>query len=736
VKLLFSNDPADRAHQTAHRPGLKSATPSLAVNQPRHQPIEGQERVLSGDTIPLGAGSTVAVLGGGPAGAFFAIQLLRQATTLGRRIRVVILERRHRAADPAAGTEIDCWKGCNHCAGGLSPRLVDVLRTLDLQLPEAIIQSRIRSLTIQGYWKNITVEVPAGREMFSAYRGTRPSRRHDRHQNLDGFLLQAAHDAGAEVLGVEVVGVRRSAAGKPQVVHHAGGSERILEADLLVIAAGVNGKPGLRAEDNPVFDAVRTLIPAFEPPRLRRALIFEMELEAGKAPWLDEEVYFVEYGSSSLPLEMCALIPKSGFMTAVLVGQAVDRAAKTSAWREVMNQFLDLPHIRKLVPPRTQLRLACTCAPNMVVGPARNPLGHRVAVIGDMAATRLYKDGILSAQQTAAALVQTVLNQGVDEASLRRGYGPAVGRFCRDNRFAAVVFLLHRVVFSSSILSRVLYQAVLTERKNRPAPDRTLEQILWKIASGDDRYEQVLRSMLQPAVGMSILSGGTFVTLRNYFIELTLGLHWTGLGRFTTGVALERLETKRATFAACLARFNLPTPSHYEFERMYTIKIRAPRSRVFDQLGRFGEPDRAYLHPRGVRIHRVAGAPNTPGCTIEYCVALPRFSFRLVLEQVINEHMAVYRVQNGFARGGVLIFELEKLGPDTCGLSIYVAFNFQRGASRLTHPMWWLVRRLFPAFVHDVIWNHSLCQLKDQVEEPHPAGGIHLEPVQSSTHHS
>jgi flavin-dependent dehydrogenase len=605
---------------------------------------------------------------------------------------------------------------------------------LDLGLPEGVIQSRIRSLTIQGYWKNITLEVPAGREMFSAYRGTRPSRRRDRQQNLDGFLLQAAQEAGAEVLGVEVTGMRRSAAGKPQVVYHGSGSETTLEADLLAVAAGVNAKPGLRSEDNPIFHAIRSLIPAFEPPRLRRALIFEMELEPGKPPWLDEEVYFVEYGSKSLPLEMCALIPKNGFMTAVLVGRAVDQAAKTSAWREVMNQFLDLPHIRKLVPPRTQLRLACTCAPNMVIGPARNPLGHRVAVIGDMAATRLYKDGILSAQQTAAALVETALNQGVDEASLRRGYAPAVARFRRDNRFAAVVFLLHRVVFSSSILSRVLYQAVLTERKNRPAPARTLEQILWRIASGDDRYENVFRAMLRPTIGTSILSGGVFVTLRNYIIELSLGLHWAGLGRFTTGVALERLVAKRATFATWLARFDLPTPSHYEFERMYTIKIRSPRSRVFDQLGRFGEPDRGYLHPRCLRIQRVAGTPNTPGCTIEYRVVLPCFSFRLVLEQVIHEHMAVYRVQNGFARGGVLIFELETPGPDTCSLSIYVAFNFQRGTSTPPHPLWWLVRRLFPAFVHDVIWNHSLCQLKDQVEEPHPTGGMLLEPMPSSAH--
>lgn len=697
------------------------------MNRNQTQPAATEERTPHQGRIPLDPDSTVAVIGGGPAGAFFAIQLLRLASKLERRIKVVVFERRHQPASAVTEAQPDCWKGCNHCAGGISPRLIDVLRSLDLDLPEGVIQSRIRRLTIQSYWKNITLEVPPGREMFSTYRGSRPSRRRDQQQSLDGFLLRAAQRAGAELIGGEVTDAGRSATGKPLITYRRSGLEARLEADLLVFAAGVNGKPGLRAEDNPMFQAIRRLLPDFQPPRLRRALIFEMELEPGKPPWLDEEVYFVQYGSKSLPLEMSSLVPKRGFLTAVLVGKSVDSAMEPNASRAIMHRFLELPQIRKLVPPRTQLRLACTCNPNMVVGSARNPFGHRVAVIGDMVTARLYKDGILSAQQTARALADAVLEGGVDEDSLRRHYGPAVRQFRRDNRFAAVVFLLHRMIFSSSVLSRFLYQAVLTERKSTPAPERSLENILWKIASGDDRYEQVFRFMMRPSVWGSVLIGGVAVTVRNYLAELFFGLRWADLGRYTTGVARERLEAKRAAFAHRLAEFNLPVPSHFEFERMYTIKIRAPQSRVFEELGRFGEPDRGYLHPRWIRIRRVAGLPNARGCTIEYKVVLPRFSFRLVLEHLVEDNLAVYRVQNGFARGGVLIFELERRGPDTCNLSIYVAFNFRRGRHRLARPLWWLVGRIFPAFVHDVIWNHSLCQLKDRVEEQHQTGGILLQ---------
>lgn len=697
------------------------------MNHHQIHPESFGDRSRTLEKIPLSAGATAVVIGGGPAGAFFAIQLLEQAARLKRPIKVLVFERRLQAVDAGSGTLPECWKGCNHCAGGISPRLNDSLRDLGLSLPEGVIQSRIRTLTIQGYWKNITLEVPPGREMCSVYRGSRPSRRRDPQQNLDGFLLQAAQQAGADVIGAEVTGVARQADGRPVVTYRHNQVEAQVAADLLVFATGVNGKPGLRAEDNPMVRAIREVLPKFEPPRLRRALIFEMELDAAQPLWLEEELHFVEYGSKALPLEMCSLVPKRGFLTAVLVGRSVDAAVEPDAARRIMRQFLELPHIRKLVPPRTQLRLACTCSPNMVVSTARYAVGHRVAVVGDMVTTRLYKDGLLSAQQTGAALAAAVLERGVDEASLRCGYGPVVERFRRDNRYAGAVFLIHRLVFSSSVLSRFLYQAVITERKSTPAAQRLLENLLWKIASGDDRYEQVFRAMMRPAVLGSILAGGIAVTLRNYLAEVVFGLRWSGMGRFTTGVALERLEAKRAAFAHWLAEFHLPGLSQFEFERMYTIRIRSPRAKVFAALGRFGEPDREYLHPRWVRIQRVAGEPNVCGCTIEYRVVLPRFSFRLTLEHVVENQLAVYRVQNGFARGGVLIFELEARGSDACDLSIYVAFNFPRGRNLITGSAWWLMRHGFPAFVHDVIWNHSLCQLKDWVEARHQDEGIRFQ---------
>ena len=664
-------------------------------------------------------GSTVAVVGGGPAGAFFAIHLLQRARELERSLKVTIFERRrpvglHRAPCPADG-----WKGCNYCAGGISPKLHDVLRTLALNPPSEIIEGRIRSITIQGFWKNIELEVPPGREMLSVYRGSRPDKRFEGYKNFDSFLLDEALKAGAGLISGEALDVTYAASGKPLIRYQVGGTELRLEADLAVFAAGVNEEVGLPLECSPMLQSLQRLIPGFRPPRVRQALIFELEAEPKVPLNLLGTIHFVEYGSKALPLEMCSLVPKRGFITVVLVGASVDVTANRGENLELIKQFLELPHIRKLVSPRVQFSPACICRPNMVVGSAKHPFGDRVAAVGDIVTARLYKDGILSACQTARALAETVLVRGVDAGSLEEGYGPTLRRFRRGNRFASWVFLVHRLVFSSSVLSRVLYQAVITERKGTPSGRRHLEKLLWRIASGDDDYQDIFFSMVHPANLWSVLTGGALITLRNYLTELAFGLRWEGFGRFTTGVAIERLEGKRKEFSRLMADASVTSPGLLEFERMYTIKIAAPRQSILEQLGRFGEADRRYITPKWVKIQRIAGAPNAPGCVIQYQIGCRRFSFRLTLDQVLGGHLAVYRVSDGFARGGMLIFEIEKLSEEGCALSIYVTFNFTRGRTWMTRPFRWIFRLLFPAFVHDVLWNHSLCHLKDIVEAIH-----------------
>jgi hypothetical protein len=75
-----------------------------------------------------------------------------------------------------------------------------VLSRLNLNPPERVIQARIDSLTIQGFWKNIELDVPSDRRLFAVLRGSRPSGLKDPVQSFDSFLLDEAIRAGAELI--------------------------------------------------------------------------------------------------------------------------------------------------------------------------------------------------------------------------------------------------------------------------------------------------------------------------------------------------------------------------------------------------------------------------------------------------------------------------------------------------------------------------------------------------------
>src|ERR1035437_6371722 len=162
-----------------------------------------KERIQPG-RIELPGGATVGVIGGGPAGAFFAIQVLRKAKELDRNLKVIVFEREQSPGPRSAPCLTASRSACNYCAGGLSAKLNDVLQGLDLKLPEEIIQSRIHSLTIQGFWKNIQLEVPTSLQAFQIRLGRRVGFHLDGLLQFgDGFRLAALlfqHQIGRAVV--------------------------------------------------------------------------------------------------------------------------------------------------------------------------------------------------------------------------------------------------------------------------------------------------------------------------------------------------------------------------------------------------------------------------------------------------------------------------------------------------------------------------------------------------------
>jgi hypothetical protein len=671
---------------------------------------------ISGHSNKLEDGATVAILGGGPAGSFSAIHLKKQARRHGKSVRVVIFEQNCEPGEDVTNRLWGPYSGCPKCAGGLSPPLCDALRGLGISLPREVVQSEIVSVTVQGNWKSIVLPTPRDRRVLSVYRGTLPHGQH-REACFDAELQSIAMDHGAEMIGGRVIGVAYKAGNGIDLAYSVNGEQDELSADFLIFAGGVNQKTEKSGAQTGPVELLRSLQPGYSPPRLRKALIFELAAPMPLNGTDGGDLYYVESSHGKLKLDMCSILSKRGYITVTLIGKSVDASTSHRRNMDIIREFLAIPRIRKALPPELEPAVCCVCNPMLVVGSAIQPFGDRIAAVGDMATCRLYKDGILSSHNMAESLAATLFEQGVDEESLARVYGATLAAFRRDNRFAMLIFVLYRWFFTSPSWSRIVYQAYASEKKSKPEAERRLKRIIWAISSGDGRYEDIARSMLRPGLLWTVLSGGVLVTLRNRLAEIFFGLDWHGLDRVPTVVSVREMEAKRAALLPG-KHVTFPGAPLPEFEYMYSVHIRAPAERVWDLLARFGDEDRPYLNPRWVRIRRSRGEPLQPGSVIRYTVFGGLISFSIKQRPRDNPNVLTYRVRDGFAHGGEFVFEVLPVPAGNCELTVYLAFEYERGRGIAGRIYYFLFRKLFPEFVHDVLWNHALCELREYAEQP------------------
>lgn len=421
--------------------------------------------------LTLTDGSRVGVVGGGPAGSFFAYFLLELAERVDRKIEVDIYEPRD--------FSLAAPKGCNMCGGIVSESLVQNLAAEGINLPPTIVQRGIDSYVLHMDVGSVRIDTPL-REMRIAavYRGSGPRDLKDNRWNsFDGHLQELAVKRGVRILHKRVEGVERSG-DRPIIQSEDEGREAY---DLIAIASGINSfAPKL----------LKAIGSPYEIPKTTKTLIREY--------YLGEETIREVIGSSmhvfllNIPrLEFAAIIPKGDYATVCLLGDDIDR--------ELVDAFMRAPEVRDRFPEEWDSKqISCQCWPKINIHGSRQPFDDRLVFVGDCAVTRLYKDGIGGAYRAAKAAATTAMFHGVAAADFRRHYLPYCRKVAIDNALGKITFLATRVIQKSRFIRGAVWRLTSHEQAMEGRA-RRMSRVLWDLFTGSASYRDVLIRTLHPA---------------------------------------------------------------------------------------------------------------------------------------------------------------------------------------------------------------------------------------------
>ncbi|MBI2316166.1 MAG: hypothetical protein HYU75_03830 [Betaproteobacteria bacterium] len=427
--------------------------------------------LFSGDAgeLALSDGARVGVIGGGPAGSFFAYFVLQMGESIGLDLHVDVYEPRffsHRG--PA---------GCNHCGGVVSESLVQLLATEGINLPPTVVQRGIDSYVLHMDVGRVTIQTPRQEKRIAAvYRGNGP--RASEPLEIAGFdrhMLDLSRSAGANVIRKLV---RRIdwLHGKPQVMTVDGHSATY---DMVAVAAGVNSQAlNLFSDATPEYGLPDTL----------RAFICEFGL--------GQETIEACLGHSmhvfllDLPrLEFAALIPKGDFATLCLLGEDVDE--------QLVGAFLATPEVSRCFPDSSVPSPVCHCFPRINVKAAVKPYGDRIVWIGDCGVNRLFKDGIGSAYRTAKAAARTAVFHGISSQDFERRFWPECKALDFDNSIAKFIFAMTKLIQTFRFLRRGVLRMTAREQA-RDSSRRHMSSVLWDVFTGSAPYKEILVRSLHP----------------------------------------------------------------------------------------------------------------------------------------------------------------------------------------------------------------------------------------------
>ena len=419
----------------------------------------------------LNNGSRVAVIGGGPAGAFFTIFLLDMAERVGLNISVDIYEPRDFLNPGPAG--------CNMCAGIVSETLVQMLAAEGINLPGTVVQRGIDSYTLHMDVGSVRINTPLNEKRIAAvYRGAGPrDLKEFKYVGLDNHLLNLALEKGADLINERVNKVTL-VDGYPLVTTRTSEGQIY---DLVTVTTGVNSS-ALKIFEN--------LDIGYTPPETTKTYLREYHLGhelVNKTLGNAIQIFLLDIPR----LKFGMIIPKGDYITVGLLGEEIDA--------ELVQSFLDSPEVQNCLPPSLVANnFSCHCSPRMNTLAAEQPYGDRFVFIGDAAAARLLKDGIGSAYRTSKIAASTAIFHGVSAHDFATYYFPVCEKVEYDNDIGRLIFWGAAKIQKLRFARRGMLRMIINEQYKPGSPQR-MSTVQWDMYTGSSSYKEIFMRMINPA---------------------------------------------------------------------------------------------------------------------------------------------------------------------------------------------------------------------------------------------
>lgn len=421
------------------------------------------------ESLLLEDGSRVAVIGGGPSGAFFSRFLLDFCQRMDMELEVDLFDSRDFNKTAPAG--------CNMCGGIVSESLVQTLASESITLPDSVTQCGINSYRLHMDVGSVTLKAPGLEKRIGAvFRGSGPrGAQAGQYRSFDGFLQKLATDKGAKLRSDRITDARFEN-GKPVLITSEGSADTY---DLVVLASGINSS---------ALKLFETLLPEYSPPKMTKTYICEYY-------WGREAVE--ELGNTmhlfllKIPrLEFAALVPKGEYVSLCLLGEAIDK--------ELINNFLESPEVKRLFPENFPIsKPDCSCMPRISLSGARVPFADRFVAIGDAGISRLYKDGIGAAYRTAKSAAITAVFHGISARAFQTHYGKVCRTIRQDNALGKLIFWITSQIQARRFLRRAVLNMVMYEQR-QDSSTGMMTQVLWDTFTGSAPYRVIILRALHP----------------------------------------------------------------------------------------------------------------------------------------------------------------------------------------------------------------------------------------------